>query len=241
VDESLIAKYPDLERSHFWWEVRRTLVSRLVAQLPVQAPRVLDVGCGSGMTARELANAGASVVGVDIVPQIGLDETERFRYLCGDFLALSPEIGEFDVVIALDTIEHFEDERVVMEAIFRNTRPGGAVIVTVPAYNWLWSSHDDENRHYRRYRRRRLKSSLESAGFMVGRVGYLFGLLVLPKALVALMERIRSQPIRIASTPSGWLNQLASSYFRTETHLALARKGFLPFGSSVIAVGRKPD
>lgn len=241
MDESLVARYPDLERSHFWWNVRRVLVERLVSGLQIHLPRILDVGCGSGLTARMLADSGANVVGVDIEPRDSSGDAERVRFLTGDFIDLSSQAGEFDVVLALDAVEHFESEQEVLNAMFKNTRPGGVVIMTVPSYSWLWSSHDEENHHFRRYSRQRLRSALQEAGFAVERVGYVFAALLLPKAIIALIEQRRARPVEISATPSPGWNSVARSYFWAETALALRLRNFLPFGTSVIAVARRPD
>ena len=240
MDESLVAKYPELERSHFWWRTRRDLVVRLVSGLPFEFPAVLDVGCGSGVTARTLAESGSSVVGVDLDPEMPLVPGERFQYLCGDFLELSSDLGEFDLVLALDAVEHFEDERAVLRAMYTNLRPGGVAIVTVPAYSWLWSSHDTENRHFRRYTRNRLARAMSDAGFIPDRVGYLFGGLLAPKAAVSLIEGKGSRAVAIAEVPNSAINRVAGSYFRFETGLASRFRNFLPFGTSVLAVASKP-
>jgi 2-polyprenyl-3-methyl-5-hydroxy-6-metoxy-1,4-benzoquinol methylase len=241
LDESLVTRYPDLEKSHFWWETRRTLVRRLIAELPVDAPTVLDVGCGSGVTAQLLADAGARVLGIDIEPRDDLRDSDGVRFQYGDFLSLSPRAGQFDVVIALDAVEHFEQEHEMLQAMHANTRPGGLSIVTVPAYDWLWSSHDDENRHFRRYNRSRLHAALERAGFTVERVGYIFAALVLPKALIAFVERLATRSVDATSTVSSRLNKVGAAYFRAETAVALQMRNFLPFGTSVIAVARRPE
>lgn len=240
MDESLVAKYPELERSHFWWRTRRNLIGRLISSQPIQAPTILDVGCGSGVTASMLATSGSAVVGIDLDPEQLSTAVDGFQYRCGDFLDLSADLGQFDVVLALDAVEHFEDEAEVLQAIYANTRPGGEAIVTVPAYDWLWSSHDEENRHYRRYTRKRLRNAMLDAGFTVERIGYIFGALVIPKALVTVVERRSSRQLPVASVPGPTWNRGAGAYFRAETELALRLRNFLPFGTSVVAVASRP-
>ncbi len=103
MDESLVAKYPDLERGHFWWATRRVLVRDLVSELSDETgPRILDVGCGSGMTASALAEEGSSVVGVDLEIPGGNDAQTNVELIEGDYLVLSESLGEFEVVLALD-------------------------------------------------------------------------------------------------------------------------------------------
>lgn len=241
MDESLVAQYPDLERGHFWWATRRELVRDLVSELSDETgPRVLDVGCGSGMTASALAEQGASAVGVDLEIHGGDDAPTNVELIQGDYLALSESLGEFDVVLALDAIEHFENEAEVMASLVRNLSPGGYLIATVPAYQVLWSSHDESNRHYRRYTANRLEAALSRGGLDVERIGYLFMMLALPKLLLAIWERARGKSAPTGTEVSSWPNRVAAKYFGLETRIASKRLAFLPFGTSVIAVARRP-
>lgn len=240
MDESLVAQYPELERDHFWWATRRVLVRDLVSELSGgTGSSVLDVGCGSGMTASALAEEGASVVGVDLEIH-GSDTSSNVELIEGDYLALSEGLGEFDVVLALDSIEHFEREAEVIESLVRNLSPGGYLIATVPAYQVLWSSHDETNMHYRRYTVNRLEAALSRGGLDVERIGYLFMMLTVPKWLLAVWERTRGKSAPTGTDVSGWPNRVAAKYFGLETRIALKRLNFLPFGTSVVAVARRP-
>jgi SAM-dependent methyltransferase len=238
MDESLVARYPQLERKHFWWATRRTMVSELVGDLFSEtSPAVLDVGCGSGLTGEMLVSHGASVLGVDMQSH---PESMEIDFVKGDYLSLFDQLGTFDVVLALDAIEHFEDETQVLAALAFNLRPGGRLVVTVPAYRFLWSSHDEENLHYRRYTRRSLTRALRAANLNVDRIGYVFMALVLPKLILKVLERITSREAPTGTGVEGLANTLASKYFDAETRFALRRANFLPFGTSVVAVAGKP-
>lgn len=238
MDESLVAKYPDLERKHFWWATRRVMVRDLVADCFVRdSPTILDVGCGSGLTGEMFSSLGASVVGVDVEDHrdsMGID------FVRGDYLSLFDDLGTFDVVLALDVIEHFEDEAQVVKALASNLRPGGRLVVTVPAYGFLWSSHDETNLHYRRYTKRSLARALRAAGFEVDRLGYVFMGLLPPKIILTVLERITKREAPTGTGVNGLANKLASMYFRAETRLALKGANFLPFGTSVVAVAGNP-
>lgn len=238
MDESLVAKYPELERSHFWWATRREMVRELVADLAHDpAPSILDVGCGSGLTGEMLTSLGATVVGVDVQRQ---RESMTIDFVEGDYLSLSDRLGTFDVVLALDAIEHFESETEVISALSRNLKPGGHLVVTVPAYRFLWSSHDEANLHYRRYTRRTLRGALTAARLDVERIGYVFMGLAPPKAALTVLERITRREAPTGTGVDGLANRLASKYFGAETRLALRRPNFLPFGTSVVAVAHRP-
>lgn len=239
MDECLIQQYPELESRHFWWVSRRELVSGLIRNLDRgHGGDVLDVGCGSGALARELAASGATVTGVDVVshPQWSGHGSGVFRE--GDYLELAPELGAFDTVLALDVAEHVADEARFVARLRENVRPGGHVIVTVPAYSWLWSRHDDLNRHFRRYTKSRLRSSLTAGGLDVMRCGYAFFGLIMPKIVMKSLQRFRGSETVALPRPS--LNRAALAYFRFEHRLAMQRRDFLPAGTSVIAVCHRP-
>jgi len=241
MDENLVARYPELERRHFWWATRRNLVRTLIRTwFPSGSARVLDVGCGSGVTAEAIAEEGAEVVGVDLeIPAAG-SGAKSLQRISGDYLELGPGLGEFDLVMALDVVEHFENEGQILRALVSNTRPGGKILVTVPAYQWLWSTHDVQNDHHRRYTRRQLAQALQTFGAEVDNVGYLFLGLVPPKALLAIYERIRSRSAPSGTGVVGAMNALAGKYFGIEAWCAMRLPNFLPAGTSVIAVAHRP-
>lgn len=238
MDECLIRQYPELESRHFWWASRRELVIDLIGGLRRgHGTSVLDVGCGSGFLARELATSGATVMGVDTVSHPQWDSSGAGVFREGDYLELAPELGVFDTVLALDVTEHVGDEGQFVSRLTGNVRPGGHVIVTVPAYDWLWSRHDDINQHFRRYTRSRLVGILTAGGLEVMRCGYIFfGLIgpkILEKGLLALHDS------ETVSVPPPWLNGTALAYFRLEHRFAVRRRDFLPAGTSVVAVCRR--
>lgn len=236
MDESLVARYPDLEREHFWWATRRMMVAELVADVFGDTPpTVLDVGCGSGLTGEMLATLGAAVVGLDVQRH---RDTMAIDFIEGDYLALCDQLGTFDVVLALDAIEHFENESEIISALASNLGPGGRLVVTVPAYRFLWSSHDEMNLHYRRYTKRSLARALAEAGLNVQRIGYVFMGLTLPKAILTALEEVTRKEAPTGTGVNGFANRLASRYFSAETRLALKSSDFLPFGTSVVAVAQ---
>lgn len=239
MDECLLQQYPEIEKSHFWWVSRRTLIRRLLEDEGLgESPTVLDVGCGSGMLARELTAAGARMSGVDVASHPdwkGDGAAPRFQE--GDYLSLAPTLGTFDALLALDVMEHIENERAFAAALTTNVRPGGLVIVTVPAYQWMWSGHDEINQHFRRYTRKRLQAALERGGLDVKRCGYIFFGLIGPKILAKGGEKFRDSDG--VAMPSGYLNGTALAYFRWEHRLAARFQDFLPAGTSVIAVCRR--
>lgn len=239
MDECLLQQYPEIERDHFWWVSRRELVRRLIDEAGLgTGPSVLDVGCGSGVLARELSTAGAAVTAVDVASHPDWQSDDRSpQFLDGDYLELADSLGTFDCLLALDVMEHIEDEGAFAASLQKNLRPGGLAIITVPAYHWMWSGHDDINQHFRRYTKRRLLTALEGGGLQVDRSGYIFFGLIAPKIIAKGMERLRNDDG--VGVPSAPLNRGALAYFRWEHRLASRFGKFLPAGTSVIAICRR--
>lgn len=239
MDECLLQQYPEIERDHFWWVSRRELVRRLIGEEGLgTSSRVLDVGCGSGVLARELATAGAAVSAIDVASHPDWRSGDRSpQFLEGDYLEMAESLGTFDCLLALDVMEHIDDESAFAASLQTNLRPGGLAIVTVPAYQWMWSGHDDINQHFRRYTKRRLLTALEGGDLEVTRCGYIFFGLIVPKVVAKGTEGLRGDDG--VGVPSAPLNRSALAYFRWEHRLASRFQNFLQAGTSVIAVCRR--
>ena len=133
-------------------------------QLPPEA-RILDAGCGSGRTLDDLATRGI-VSGLDLSEMAASAARVRGHedIRVGRVEELPWQDGSFNLVTALDVIEHTQDDRLTLRELRRVTRPGGFAIITVPAYQWLFSAHDVVNHHYRRYDRHSLVAAAGEAG-----------------------------------------------------------------------------
>ena len=142
-----------------------------------------------------------------------------------------------DGVLLLDVIEHVDDDVAALRAARRVARPGGAVMVSVPAYEWLWSGHDAALGHRRRYTAQRLRAALTAAGLHVERVGYFNTVLFPAIAAVRLAKRLGGGGGHDLHRTPAVLNRTLTALFALERHVVL-RPG-LPFGSSVLAVARR--
>lgn len=229
-----------LERTHFWFVARRLLVNRLLNRLGLRpGAAVLDVGCGTGSFARELASAGFRVLALDVQPDAlrhDRDWPPTLRVTHAEAERLPVADASFHAVVALDVLEHTDDARVMAE-IVRALEPGGAVVITVPALPWLWSQRDRSAGHLRRYTRRQLRSLIRTAGLEIVDVRF-YQCLLLPAFIATRLAARRSAgPLRTEEQPAGWFNGLALAINRFEV-----RAGDLipwPIGSSLAAVGRK--
>lgn len=228
-----------LERLHFWFLARHGLVERLLNRHAVSRSRAIDIGCGTGLIAGDLAEAGGRVLAVDLHAS-GLQQARAVHpalwAAVADANRLPAPNGAFDVALALDVLEHTDDEAALGE-IVRVLKPGGVVVVTVPAFSWLWSARDRLAGHRRRYTRTRLARLLRGANLQVVEIRY-YQCLLLPAFIASrLIGRRWSGACGIEERPAGWLNRacLAINRFETKTGDLIR----WPWGSSLAAVGCK--
>jgi 2-polyprenyl-3-methyl-5-hydroxy-6-metoxy-1,4-benzoquinol methylase len=233
--------------SHWWYRGRRRIVASELDRLSLPpGAAVLDAGCGAGQTLDDLAELGTvhGVHGVDM--NHAAVEAARARghinVQVSGIEELPYEDSAFDLVTCLDVVEHTPDDVATFTELMRVTRPGGRLVVTVPAYQMLWSSHDVANQHFRRYRLSTLAAAADQAGWRLVRRTYFNSLLLPPAAFVRVVRRSRAHAAERSDlnlTP-GWLNPLLELPLRIEA--ALIRIGVrLPAGLSLLAVFEKPD
>lgn len=226
-----------VEDVHWWHVAKRSLISELLRDHSVG--RVLDVGCGGGAVMKLLTGRG-TVYGLDSSPISLRSARDRgFSTLsAADAIALPFSDGAFDVVMALDVIEHLESPDVVLREMRRTLQPDGRVIVTVPAYMWMWSYADHLLGHYRRYTRKRLTQELVEAGFRIERATY-FHSWLLPLAWA--FRRVKGFLGRGRSMDDFPLHPLANRLLLgiTRAEMRLLRRMDLPFGLSIAAIARR--
>ncbi len=247
-----------LEEDRHWWFASRTRA--ILAYLdryigPGRDRRVLDIGCGAANMAHHLAHYG-HVVGVDTNPrplEVARQRGMEAYQATADALPFGD--GEFGLVAMLDTVEHVPAQDAAFQECHRVLRSpggglaGGRLLVTVPAFMFLWSKNDVLNMHQRRYSRPELKAKLEQHGFRVLRISYNnFFVFPLAAALI-LLRRGRAEPelasphfdedayqVEMEPAPP-LLNALLTWVGKLE--VALLRRVDLPFGTSIIAIAEK--
>ncbi|HEX5852185.1 MAG TPA: class I SAM-dependent methyltransferase [Solirubrobacteraceae bacterium] len=230
------------EDRHWWYRGRRTVLDGAVAalELPTGA-RILDAGCGSGRNMVELARFGA-VTGVELSgTSVALARArESGEVVEGSVLEMPFAEDSFDLAVSLDVIEHLEDDLAALRELRRTVAPGGLLLVTVPAYQWLWSGHDEINHHHRRYTRRSLQRVAEQAGWQQVRTTY-FNSLLLPVAIVLrVLDRFSRKTTESSLdlwVPPAPLNTLLEQPLNLEARM-IARGGRIPAGLSLLAVFR---
>ena len=231
-----------VEDRHWWYRGRRRVLERTIACAGLPTPaRVLDAGCGSGRNMLELARYGEvsgvelSETSVALARKRGVGEVVE-----GSVLEMPFAADSFDLAVCLDVIEHLQDDRGALRELRRVLAPGGALLVTVPAYRWLWSGHDEINHHHRRYNRRTLLAAAREAGWSCEFATY-FNSLLLPVAIV-LRALDRVNPRTTESSLDLWvppapLNWLLQQPLNLEA-AAIGRGRPIPAGLSLLAVLR---
>ena len=233
-------RYRTLWERHWWWRSRESLLLATIRRLARSTPigRILDIGCGDGLFFDALAPFG-SVEGIE--PDAGLlgDPRWRDRIEVG---TLGPDITPrepYDLALMLDVLEHIDDDASALESAFKAIRPGGVLLLTVPAIPWLWSRHDEANAHFRRYQPGGLRDVLETAGFAVGSIRFYFAWTVGPMLLRHwLAPAGRGTSDYDVAIPPGPINGALTAYSRVEH--ALGRLIPWPIGSSLLAIARRP-
>jgi SAM-dependent methyltransferase len=249
MDERLMQAMLDVDEHHWWYRGRRVIIRAELDRLPLPdsaMTSVLDAGCGSGRTLEDLADYG-TVSGVELDPgaaEVAQDRDPRFDVRIGRLEELPFQDGTFDLITCLDVIEHTPDDRATLASLRRVARPGGWLLVTVPAYQSLWSRHDVANHHFRRYSRLLLKGAGVTAGWELVRMTSFNSLLLGPAAVVRMAQRKRGIEPNGDYTPDlhigpQWLNGVLERPLQAEAAW-LRRGGTLPAGLSLLAVFRNP-
>jgi SAM-dependent methyltransferase len=240
VEEAVHARLRELQDHHWWFEGRRRILSEVIASLrPPAGARILEVGCGAGGNLKMLRRFG-DVAGLE--PDAGAR-----RHASG---AADAEIREgalpdrvpfddesFDLVCAFDVIEHVDDDRSAVARLATLVRPGGYVVATVPAYQWMWSAHDAAHHHKRRYRRAPFERLFRDAGLTVVRSSH-FNTLLLPLAVLTRgVKRLAHDDSADDAMPAPWINAALLRIMGSER--GWVRRSALPWGLSILVVARR--
>ncbi|MGH7036769.1 MAG: methyltransferase domain-containing protein [Stellaceae bacterium] len=241
MEEDALRQMRAIEDRHWWYRGRRAILSNVLRELnlPMQA-RILEAGCGTGGNLRMLAGFG-QVSAVEPHPyclecarSIGIADIRPGRLPD----AIPFERGSFDLVAALDVLEHVVNDLGSLIALREMLKPGGWIVFTVPAFMFLWGEHDERNHHYRRYRKPSAVRLAEAAGFGEIHCQYFNTLLFPPIVAFRLMKKhLRLRQADDDALPPSVLNQIFLRIFRVEKEVM--RLLDFPFGISLVASARK--
>jgi len=237
MDPQYAAIHAEQDRGHWWFVGRRAvLLAEMARRLPVGG-RVVEIGCGSGGMLEALGRFGPAI-GIESDPLLRERARERGLDVRPGALPedLPLEASRWDAVCLFDVLEHVDDEAGSLRACRRLLAPGGRLYVSVPAYAWLWSAHDERLGHRRRYTRGSLRRAVERAGLAVERLSYFNTLLAPPIMAVRLARATLRRPEHDLVRPRPLVNRVLGACFGAEA--TLLRWTDLPFGVSVLLVAR---
>lgn len=234
----------EFEGSYWWYVARRKLVDEFLREHLDAAQggrRMLDVGCGTGMNHAMLSRFG-EVHGVDASQAALVFSRQRGieRLQLAPVHAMRYPSGTFQAATALDVLEHTDDDMAALRELNRVMENSGKVLLTVPAYGFLWSEHDEALHHRRRYTSAELRNKLTVAGFDIERCTYYITLLFFPILLMRTAQNFRKRCIVPASghiTLPRWLNRML--IWLLDFERLLLRWTNLPLGVSIVCVARK--
>lgn len=229
-----------LELRDYWWIAGKyQTVVDLIKSLNLRPKtRILDFGCGPGNIMDSLHEYG-EIAGMDTsLEALHFCQSRGHKSLFqGTGESLSVRSGTFELIVAIETLEHITDDLKAIREIYRICTPGGFVVLTVPAFKFLWGDHDRKYGHKRRYTTKSLRSKLEEVGFSLVKISYIHSIFVMPLWLWRRWKGfLRSEKDDFIAIP-GWLNRLFGII--TSIEGKIIRKVNLPFGSSIICIARK--
>jgi 2-polyprenyl-3-methyl-5-hydroxy-6-metoxy-1,4-benzoquinol methylase len=231
--------YRDLYEHHWWWRAREKYIfDTLRAQQPPQGwKQILDVGCGDGLFFDRLSQLG-EVEGVEpaeaIVSKTG---KHRSRIYIGPFDVSFQPAKRFSLILFLDVLEHVPDPAAALRHALALLAPGGAILITVPAFNLLWTNHDAINDHLRRYTKASFRTLARPTGLEIQMERYFFHWMFPAKLATRVAERTLRLPAKPSAVPSRWINGLFYWLSRLEQKTWGALP--VPLGSSLMVLGRK--
>lgn len=242
MDRAVFDRMAELDQNHWWFTARRRILEQIIRRTvrPPADARILELGCGTGHNLDMLGRFGR-------VEASELDD--HARELAAERLgrpieqAALPDLSRFsadsyDLVALLDVLEHVVDDKGSLGAIFTRLKPGGALILTVPANPWMWSSHDVAHHHHRRYRKPDLARLAREAGYEIDLLSPFNTMLFPLIAGVRVVNKLRGHDSADDALPSPAVNSALDRLFGIEARL-IGRLPF-PFGVSLVAVLRRP-
>jgi SAM-dependent methyltransferase len=211
------------DSTHWWYRARRDILADFLTRegdLPANA-RILEIGCGTGHNLPMLAKFG-TVEAIEIDPAAREIASQRLGRPVGaaPLPALTGvERGAYDLIAVLDVVEHIDDDVGALKAMAQCLKPGGKILITVPAHQWMWSAHDTVNHHHRRYSKGSLAKAIAAAGLKSKKLGYFNSLLFPLAAASRIAGRLRGKDDSDDSPPPKLVNAVFETIFRFERHL----------------------
>jgi SAM-dependent methyltransferase len=243
VEAKVFERMAELDSTHWWFVARRNILRSVIQRIvrPPEQARILEIGCGTGHNLAMLGEFGR-VEASELDPTARKLATKRrgrkVEAAALPDLSAFPE-GQYDLVALLDVLEHVADDRAALTAIRTRLKPGGKLLVTVPANPWMWTAHDAAHHHHRRYTKRRLAKDVRDAGFAIDLLSPFNTILFPLIAAVRAAGKVTGRESADDAMPPKPLNALFQGLFGLES--GLIGRLPMPFGVSLVAVVRRTD
>ena len=241
MERKVYEQMAELDQRHWWFTARRRILAELIERVvqPPKDARILELGAGTGHNLSMLSRFGT-------VEASELDSVAR--KLASERLgrevkeAALPDLSMFpadsyDLIALLDVLEHVPDDKGSLAAIRGRLKPGGALLLTVPANRWMWSAHDVAHHHHRRYRKSEIEKLALDAGFRIELLSPFNSLLFPPIAAVRLLGKVTGKDDSDDAMPGALVNRTLDTIFGLER--SLIGRVPMPFGVSLVAVLRR--
>jgi SAM-dependent methyltransferase len=243
MERAVFDRMAELDQHHWWFLARRRILETLIVRTvkPPRKARILEVGCGTGHNLAMLNKFG-TVEASELDPSARALSSKRLGRDVKE--AKLPDLSMFernayDLVALLDVLEHVPDDLASLKAIGKRLKPGGALLLTVPANPWMWSAHDTAHHHFRRYTKKQLASLFAQAGFEIQLLSYFNSLLYPLVAAARIAGKITRKESADDQLPGDFVNKVLQSIFGLEA--GFIGKLPMPFGVSLVAVVRRPS
>lgn len=242
MERVVFERMAEQDQRHWWFVARRRILAEVVRRVvqPPKRARVLEVGCGTGHNLAMLGEFGKlDACELDAIAR-GMASDRLGRPVLE---ARLPDLsmfkaGSYDLIALLDVLEHVPDDLGSLKAIRRLLKPGGALVLTVPANKWMWSAHDVAHHHFRRYTKGELARLFRQAGYDIQLHSYFNTLLFPAVAAARLIGKLRGNETADDAMPGNRVNEILNRVFGFEA--GLIGRLPMPFGVSLIAVLRRP-
>jgi SAM-dependent methyltransferase len=193
MDKELYNKHYEAERKVWWFIGRRYLISKNIFRIwkSGSKPKILDFGCGTGGMLDELKDVAETYgcdteqLAVEFCQKRGLKNITKLENN-----NIPYENNFFDVITAMDVLEHIDDDKRAMSELKRILKSSGKLLITVPAFMFLWTTRDERLHHFRRYTKNELKSKLSSSGFKINKCSYMHSFYFLPLLLIYKIKKL---------------------------------------------------
>lgn len=225
-----------VENYHWWFVARRKIINTFIKKMGIRDnSRIFEIGCGNGANLEFLSNHGRiTSIEKNEVALANAKNKNIGELYQGELPNGIPEEidGNFDLIVMLDVLEHIDDDEACLRVLCDYIGDNGKLFITVPAYQNLWSHHDEVHQHKRRYSIPELQKLLEGNGWKISHSSY-FNTLLFPLAFIhRKTNSVLSKNDYELTLPSKWLNWLLYNIFSLEQYL-IGTISF-PFGLSII-------